>query len=89
MKFKPFISLLFVRLISLGFFLLFVAQNTWAQCSSCKAAASTKDGSGELVIGGGLNSGILFLLAMPFLLAGFIAIIWIRRKKQIDLEQTS
>ena len=82
-----FLSTLSFRLLILGLISLGTLQKVGAQCASCKAAASSKDESGELIVGGGLNAGILFLLAMPFLISGVIAIIWLRRKKRLDIEQ--
>ncbi|MCA5006085.1 hypothetical protein IPZ78_13085 [Sphingobacterium sp. WQ 366] len=46
-----------------------------AQCAMCSLNAenSTQNGNSQ---GKGLNNGILFLLAFPFLLGGGIAILW-------------
>ncbi len=41
-----------------------------AQCSMCKAVAESADGGG---FGMGLNYGILYLMAFPYLIVGFIA----------------
>ena len=54
-----------------------------AQCATCKAAAATQDESGDLIIGAGLNTGILYLLAMPFLISAIIGIIWYRNRKKL------
>jgi len=53
---------------------------TFAQCSMCRAIAE----SGRQAGGGwadGLNNGILYLMAFPYLLMGVIGISWYRHKK--------
>ena len=58
----------------LGMFLSFDAD---AQCVMCKAVAedSAEDGS----LGRGLNSGIIYLMAIPYVIMGFFA--WFVFKK--------
>lgn len=62
---------------------VFRSTNLLAQCATCKAAAASQDESGDLIIGAGLNTGILYLLAMPFLMAALIGIIWYRNQKKL------
>ncbi|MEL6193974.1 MAG: hypothetical protein AAFR66_18070 [Bacteroidota bacterium] len=47
----------------------------------CKASAASKDEAGSYFMGAGLNTGILFLLALPFLLCGFVGFMWYRKNK--------
>lgn len=49
-----------------------------AQCAMCSLNAenSTQEGNTQ---GKGLNKGILFLLAMPFLIGGGIGILWYKK----------
>ncbi|MDB5011940.1 MAG: hypothetical protein JWQ25_142 [Daejeonella sp.] len=58
-----------------------------AQCAMCtmNAESSVKDGNTE---GKGLNSGILYLLAAPYLAIGVVGYIWFKkyRKKDIVLD---
>jgi len=58
-----------------------------AQCAMCtlNAEGSVKDGNTE---GKGLNSGILYLLAAPYLAVIVVGYIWYKkyRKKDIVLE---
>lgn len=57
-----------------------------AQCAMCtlNAEQSVKDGNTQ---GKGLNRGILFLLAMPYLAVGAIGYLWYKkyRKRQADI----
>jgi hypothetical protein len=51
-----------------------------AQCAMCKAVAeSDLDGGGKAALG--LNSGILYLMAFPYLLIGTIGFFWYRHNK--------
>lgn len=49
---------------------LFITPELHAQCAMCKAVVTEGQGTfgGEQSIGKGLNRGILFLLAVPYLL---------------------
>ncbi|TCV10340.1 hypothetical protein EDC17_103416 [Sphingobacterium alimentarium] len=49
-----------------------------AQCAMCSLNAenSTQNGNTQ---GQGLNDGILFLLAMPFLIGAGVAILWYKK----------
>lgn len=52
--------------------LLVFAANTHAQCAMCKAAAESDLENNSKSIARGLNKGILFLMAMPYLIVGVI-----------------
>ncbi len=57
-----------LKYISVLIFFLLVTQLTDAQCSQCKAIVengTTDEGSN---IGAGLNFGILYLIAIPYLI---------------------
>lgn len=59
-----------------------------AQCAMCNATASTAtEGKKESALA--LNSGILFLMAIPYVLLTGIVIIWLRFRKQKKAEQVS
>jgi len=46
--------------------LLFISEYSSAQCAMCKAVVE----SGDAEIAEGLNSGILYLMAFPYILVG-------------------
>lgn len=53
--------------------LFLLPAETWAQgCSMCKAVAATEPGGnvygGAQAVGAGLNKGILFMMAVPYVL---------------------
>jgi hypothetical protein len=63
---------------------LWVATPADAQCPMCRMSAESnlENGGSE---GKGLNTGILYMLATPYLLIGTLGFIWWRnRKKEED-----
>ncbi|MCT4625316.1 MAG: hypothetical protein N4A46_16955 [Schleiferiaceae bacterium] len=59
---------------------LFVFQTAEAQCSMCKAVAeSNLEGGGAAAVG--LNNGIMYLMAFPYIMMATIAFLWYRHKK--------
>ncbi len=64
MKKHYFILLILVALVLLP-------SITEAQCAMCKASVESSQGQKNSVAGG-INQGILYLMAVPYLLLGFI-----------------
>jgi hypothetical protein len=58
-----------------------------AQCSQCAAQVETSSKNGSSAANG-LNSGILFLLAAPYLAVGVVGFVWYRkyRRKNVNIE---
>jgi len=70
-------------LIFIGVFFL---QDAVAQCPMCKIAAeSNMENGGES--GSGLNTGILYMFAAPYLIVGFISYMWWKNKKNYDSDE--
>lgn len=65
-----------------------LASQVQAQCAMCSltAQAATENGNSQ---GFGLNDGILFLLAMPYLAVLVIGVLWYRkyRRKPVAVKQ--
>lgn len=73
-----------VLAILLFFLTLIVAQpNANAQCAMCtvNAEQGVKNGNTQSK---GLNSGVLYLLAIPFLLAGGVGVLWYTSYRKKD-----
>ena len=68
--------------IFLFFFFLLIYQNANAQCAMCKAVVEANLESGGS-IGAGLNDGILYLMAMPYIFIIVVGLIWYNLKKEI------
>ncbi len=62
--------------------LLFVASLPgWAQCAMCKATAESGQAAGSAEAAG-LNAGILYLMAIPYVLMAAVAMVWYRSQKK-------
>lgn len=62
--------------------ILLVGQmQSFAQCAMCKASAEAAQKEGD-TIADGLNVGILYLMAFPYLTLAVIAILWYRHNKK-------
>ena len=60
--------------------LLLVADVAFGQCSMCRAVSeSNLKGGGASAIG--LNNGIMYLMAFPYILMGIIGFLWYRHRK--------
>lgn len=51
-----------------------------AQCSMCRRIAESNMESGE-VRGKGLNTGILYLMSVPYAMAGVVGYVWWKKRK--------
>lgn len=45
---------------------------TYAQCAMCKAAVESNASSSSQAVGRGLNDGILYLMAVPYILLALL-----------------
>ncbi|MFB9842301.1 hypothetical protein [Mucilaginibacter ginsenosidivorans] len=75
--------LLVVVVVSL---MIFGAAEVNAQCAMCTTAVESNNKSGALTTKG-LNNGIIYLLAAPYVAAAAIGFIWYKkyRRKNVDL----
>ena len=56
-------------LVYLFLFLLIGIEETHSQCSMCRAVLQSEEGQ---VTAKGINNGILYLMAIPYLLVAFV-----------------
>ena len=61
--------------------LLFFFIDSQAQCAMCKSVVESNLENGD-TIGSGLNDGILYLMAMPYISLGLITFFWVRHNKK-------
>lgn len=82
---SKYVKYLFVAVLIIG--LSTFSLDLMAQCPMCRAAAETNIANGGTE-GNGLNVGILYMLAIPYLLMFGIGIVWWRRNgrhhKELD-----
>ncbi len=63
------------RMLMLGMMMWLNGAALMAQCSTCKSAAATRDSDGDFLFGG-INTGILYLLALPIFLPMIFGVVW-------------
>jgi hypothetical protein len=76
----------YFRLIAAGILLLLFFSSSFqagAQCSVCRASAESNINKKENRVGAGLNSGILYLMAVPYMMGGIAFLIWYKQRKKI------
>ena len=74
-------KILFITVLAAAL-LLVIDQDIFAQCAMCRATVENNLNSGASSIGAGLNSGILYLMAFPYILLSVIAFVWYRNYKK-------
>lgn len=71
-------------IFSVVFVVLLLAVDVQAQCPMCRMSAESNMSNGGTA-GKGLNTGILYMLAMPYLLVATMGFLWWRnRRKNYD-----
>ena len=64
--------------IALLVVLLLTSSQLWAQCAMCRGSVESTIGNGRNNVGIGLNTGILYLFVMPYLIVAVVAYVWYR-----------
>ncbi|MBO9638098.1 MAG: hypothetical protein J7576_08020 [Siphonobacter aquaeclarae] len=62
--------------------LVVTTVSSFAQCAMCRVSVESTYNDGRYLSGSGLNTGILYLLAMPYLIVGLIAYLWYRQSRK-------
>lgn len=68
-----------VALVSL--FVMFIQFSAQAQCAMCRTTLENNVSNGDIGIAAGINFGILYLFAAPYLIIASIAFFWYRASK--------
>jgi hypothetical protein len=61
---------------------LLVSGNVWAQCAMCRGSVESTMGNGRNNVGIGLNTGIMYLFVMPYLIFAVVGYMWYRNSKK-------
>ena len=69
----------FYSIILIGLF-AFLSADLNAQCAMCKAVAETAVDEHGNHVSGGINVGIVYMMGIPYLLLGFLALVFFRDK---------
>lgn len=72
------ILVFFVFLMAVGVF----NPEVEAQCPMCKTSLEANRKDNKNAVGNGINNGILYLLAMPFVMVGGVAGLYIYRNRK-------
>jgi hypothetical protein len=72
------------RLLALLVFLTFTAINAFSQCAMCRSTLENNYSSGRPGIGAGINTGILYLLSMPYLAVMIIGYLWFKSTRNVQ-----
>lgn len=67
--------------------LILSAADLLAQCAMCRGSVESTMGNGRNNVGVGLNTGIVYLFVMPYLIVGVIGYLWYRNSKKIQRER--
>lgn len=70
-------KLLFLFIVVLGF-----SSQTSAQCAMCRTTLENNVSNGDIGIAAGINFGILYLFAAPYLVIASIAFFWYKTSKR-------
>lgn len=70
----------FCRKIALLTLFMASAGASFAQCAMCRASAESATENVDKGIGEGLNSGILYLMGVPYVLLAVVGLVFFRKK---------
>jgi len=71
-----------VLLLSFVCVATFISPMVEAQCPMCKTSLEANRKDNKNAVGNGINNGILYLLAMPFVMVGGVAGLYIYRNRK-------
>ena len=75
----------FTLVLVLGLTLV-TATDGYSQCAMCRATVESNVGTGskepENEVGSGLNTGILYLMVIPYILIGTVGFLWYKSNKK-------
>jgi hypothetical protein len=63
-----------------------VANEVYGQCAMCRTTLENNYSNGDPGIAAGINTGILYLLAMPYLAVMVIGYFWYKSSKNAQKE---
>ena len=65
---------------------LVTTTDGYSQCAMCRATVESNVGTGskepENEVGSGLNTGILYLMVIPYILIGTVGFLWYKSNKK-------
>lgn len=70
-----------MKKILVTFILLMAAAGAQAQCAMCRSTLENNFSNGDPGIAAGINTGILYLLVLPYLTMVVLGILWYKSTK--------
>lgn len=67
--------------LTLFFLTILTANHALAQCAMCRSSLENNFSNGDPGIAAGINIGILYLLALPYLAVIVIGVLWYKSSK--------
>lgn len=58
-----------------------------AQCAMCKKVAESNMENNDNKVGRSLNSGILYMMALPYIIGGVYGVVWYKNRKKKSNEE--
>ncbi len=68
--------------LSLGFYLMILSFSANGQCAMCRASVENNASNGDTALAGSLNTGIMYLFTMPYLLVIAVGLLWYYNSKK-------
>jgi hypothetical protein len=67
-----------------GFLILFLLSSTdlLAQCAMCRGSVASSIGNGKNTVAFGLNTGIVYLFLVPYIVVAVIIYLWFKNSKK-------
>ena len=62
--------------------LMGLMSDLMAQCAMCRGTVESTVSNGRSIVASDLNVGILYLLVIPYLIVGTIALVWYRNSRK-------
>ncbi len=72
----------YVCLFCLGLLLSLTGSEAMAQCAMCRSNVESNIQADASKVGSGLNSGIVYLMAIPYLLAATVGFFWYKYNRR-------
>ncbi len=71
-----------IRFTLVILFLIVSPLTTWAQCAMCRTQLENNVSNGDIGIATGINTGILYLLSLPYLAILVLGYVWYRNSRK-------
>jgi hypothetical protein len=77
----------YLSVFTLSLVLSFAGSDVQAQCAMCRSTVESNRADDKLSkFGSGLNKGILYLMAIPYVLAGTVGFFWYRSTRKSNAQ---